>query len=65
MPELIDMAVRLGFSKRDAAQEFLLGQMAMSITADYAGQAEQHAEKLGSNLVALMVIFYFVPFLAT
>ncbi len=64
MPELIGMAVQLGFIKRGTAQQELMGQLAMSIAADYVGQAEQRAEKLGSELVAPMVIFYFVPFLA-
>jgi len=42
-----------------------MGQLATSIAADYIGNAEQRAEKVGAELVIPMVIFYFLPFLVT
>lgn len=65
LPELIGMAVQLEFIRRGTAQQELMGQLATSIAADYIGAAEQRAEKVGSELVIPMVIFYFLPFLAT
>jgi hypothetical protein len=65
MPELIGMGVQLGFIRRGTAQQELMGQLATSIAAEYIGQAEGRAEKLGSELVVPMVLFYFVPFLIT
>ncbi len=65
MPELIGMGVQLGFIRRGTAQQELMGQLATSIAAEYIGQAEGRAEKLGSELVIPMVLFYFVPFLIT
>ena len=65
LPELIGMAVQLEFIRRGTAQQELMGQLATSIAADYIGNAEQRAEKIGSELVIPMVIFYFLPFLAT
>lgn len=63
MPELIGMATQLRFIKRGAAQQQLMGQLAVSIAADYITQADQRAEKLGAELVTPMVLFYFLPFL--
>jgi len=57
--------VQLSFIKRGTAQQELMGQLAISIASEYIGQAEQRAEKLGSELVVPMVVFYFIPFLAT
>lgn len=65
MPELIGMAVQLEFIRKGTAQQQLMGQLAMSIAADYIGGAEQRAEKVGSELVIPMVIFYFLPFMVT
>ena len=65
LPELIGMAVQLEFIRRGTAQQELMGQMATSIAADYIGTAEQRAEKIGSELVIPMVIFYFLPFMVT
>ena len=65
LPELIGMSVQIAFIRRGTAQQELMSQMAMSIAADYIGEAEQRAEKLGSEMVVPMVIFYFVPFLVT
>jgi Flp pilus assembly protein TadB len=65
MPELIGMGVQLGFIRRGTAQQELMGQLATSIASEYIGQAEGRAEKLGSELVVPMVLFYFVPFLIT
>lgn len=65
MPELIGMAVQLDFIRKGTAQQQLMGQLAMSIAADYIGGAEQRAEKVGSELVIPMVIFYFLPFMVT
>jgi pilus assembly protein TadC len=65
MPELIGMGVQLGFIRRGTAQQELMGQLATSIAAEYIGQSEARAEKLGSELVVPMVLFYFVPFLIT
>ena len=63
MPELIGMSVQLAFIRRGTAQQDLMNQLAMGISSDYIGQADQRAEKLGSELVAPMVLFYFIPFL--
>jgi tight adherence protein C len=65
LPELIGMSVQISFIRRGTAQQELMSQMAMSIAAAYIGDAEQRAEKLGSEMVVPMVIFYFVPFLVT
>lgn len=65
LPELVGMAVQLEFIRRGTAQQELMGQMATSIAADYIGTAEQRAEKIGSELVIPMVIFYFLPFMVT
>jgi len=65
LPELIGMSVQISFIRRGTAQQELMSQMAMSIAAAYIGEAEQRAEKLGSEMVVPMVIFYFVPFLVT
>jgi hypothetical protein len=65
MPELISMAVQLEFIRRGAAQQDLLAQMAASMAAEYVGSAEQRAEKIGAELVIPMVVFYFLPFLAS
>jgi len=64
LPELIGMSIQLTFIRRGTAQKELMGQLAMSIAADYIGGAEQRAEKLGSEMIVPMVLFYFVPFLA-
>jgi hypothetical protein len=65
MPEPIGMAVQMDFIRKGTAQQQLMGQLAMSIAADYVGGAEQRAEKVGSELVVPMVIFYFLPFMVT
>jgi len=65
LPELVGMAVQLEFIRRGTAQQELMGQMATSIAADYIGTAEQRAEKIGSELVIPMVLFYFLPFMVT
>ncbi len=65
MPELISMAVQLEFIRRGAAQQDLLAQMAAAMAAEYVGSAEQRAEKIGAELVIPMVVFYFLPFLAS
>ena len=65
LPELIGMAVQLEFIRRGTAQQELMGQLATSIAADYIGNAEQRAEKIGSELVIPMVLFYFLPFMVT
>ena len=65
LPELIGMSVQLEFIRRGTAQQELMGQLATSIAADYIGSAEQRAEKVGSELVIPMVVFYFLPFLVT
>jgi Flp pilus assembly protein TadB len=63
LPELIGMSIQLAFIKRGTAQQELMGQLAMSIAADYIGGAERRAEKLGSEMIVPMILFYFVPFL--
>lgn len=63
LPELIGMSIQLAFIKRGTAQKELMGQLAMSIAADYIGGAERRAEKLGSEMIIPMILFYFVPFL--
>jgi Flp pilus assembly protein TadB len=65
LTELIGMSVQLEFIRRGTAQQELMGQLATSIAADYIGSAEQRAEKVGSELVIPMVVFYFLPFLVT
>lgn len=65
LPELTGMAVQLEFIRRGTAQQELMAQLATRIAADYIGSAEQRAEKVGSELVVPMVVFYFLPFLLT
>ncbi len=45
MPELIGMGVQLAFIRRGTAQQELMGQLAMSIAAEYIGQAEAARRK--------------------
>jgi len=63
LPELVSMAVQLEFIRRGANQQELMAQLASAIAADYIGQADQRAEKVGSELVLPMVFFYFLPYL--
>ncbi len=63
LPELVSMAVQLEFIRRGANQQELMAQLAGAIAADYIGQADQRAEKVGSELVLPMVFFYFLPYL--
>ena len=63
LPELIGMSIQLAFIERGTARQELMSQLAMSIAADYIGGAERRAEKLGSEMIVPMVLFYFVPFL--
>ncbi len=65
LPELIGMSVQLSFIRNGSARQELMSQMAMSIAAGYIGAAEQRAEKLGSEMIVPMVLFYFVPFMVT
>ena len=63
LSELVSMAVQLEFIRRGANQQELMAQLASAIAADYIGQADQRAEKVGSELVLPMVFFYFLPYL--
>lgn len=63
--ELISMGVQLNFIQRGAGQQQLLAQLSTQIAADYIGQTEMRAEKIGAELVIPMVIFYFLPFMIT
>ncbi|NCP86789.1 MAG: hypothetical protein CO094_08935 [Anaerolineae bacterium CG_4_9_14_3_um_filter_57_17] len=65
LPELIGMSVQLSFIRNGSARQELMSQMAMGIAAGYIGAAEQRAEKLGSEMIVPMVLFYFVPFMVT
>jgi Flp pilus assembly protein TadB len=62
MPDLISMAVQLEFIRTGTAQQELMAQMAQRIADEYLSQADQRAERVGSDLILPMVIFYFVPF---
>lgn len=64
MPDLNGLAVQLEFVRLGTAQQELMGQMANRIAAEYAGGAEQRAERVGAELVIPMVLFYFLPFIA-
>lgn len=63
LPELISMGVQLNFIQRGAGQQQLLAQLSTQIAADYIGQSEMRAERIGGELVIPMVIFYFLPFM--
>ncbi len=65
LPELISMGVQLGFIQRGAGQQQLLAQLSTQIAADYIGQTEMRAERIGGELVIPMVIFYFLPFMVS
>jgi len=65
LPDLISMSTQLKFIRRGTAQQALLAQLADRIAADYVGQADQRAEKVSGELVIPMVLFYFLPFLAS
>jgi len=65
LPELISMGVQLGFIQRGAGQQLLLAQLSTQIAADYIGQTEMRAEKIGGELVIPMVLFYFLPFMVS
>ncbi|MFZ6029559.1 MAG: hypothetical protein ACOYYS_17740 [Chloroflexota bacterium] len=62
MPDLISVAVQLDFIRLGTAQQALMAQMAARIAGEYLAQADQRAERVGSELIVPMVIFYFVPF---
>ena len=64
LPDLIGLSVQLDFVLGGTAQQELMGQMASRIAAEYAGAADQRAEKVGAELVIPMVLFYFLPFIA-
>jgi len=57
------MAVQMEFIRKGANQQELMGQLANAIAADFIGQADQRAERVGSELVMPMVAFYFLPYL--
>jgi len=63
--ELISLGVQLGFIQRGTAQQLLLAQLSTQMAADYIGQTELRAEKIGAELVIPMVIFYFLPFMTS
>ena len=63
LPDLIGLSVQLDFVLGGTAQQELMGQMASRIAAEYAGAADQRAEKVGAELVIPMVLFYFLPFI--
>ncbi len=63
LPDLIGLGVQLGFIQRGTNQAELMNQLATTISANYAAESEQRAEKLGSELVVPMVLFYFLPFI--
>lgn len=65
LPDLISVATQLRFIRKGTAQQALLAQLADRIAADYVGQADQRAEKVSGELVIPMVLFYFLPFLAS
>ncbi len=65
LPELISMGVQLNFIQRGAGQQQLLAQLSTQIAADYIGQTEMRAERIGGELVIPMVIFYFLPFMVS
>ena len=63
LPDLIGLSVQLDFVRLGTAQQELMAQMASRIAAEYAGAADQRAEKVGAELVIPMVLFYFLPFI--
>jgi len=63
LTELISMAVQMEFIRKGANQQELMAQLANTIAADFIGQADQRAERVGSELVMPMVAFYFLPYL--
>ena len=63
LPDLIGLSVQLEFVHQGAAQQELMAQMAGRIAAEYAAGAEQRAERVGTELVIPMVLFYFLPFI--
>jgi len=65
LPELLSLAIQLGFIQRGTAQEQLMGQLSAQLAADAIADAEQRAEKIGAELVIPMVLFYFLPFLVS
>jgi Flp pilus assembly protein TadB len=65
LPELVSFAIQLEFVARGLSQQDLLQKLARSVAGDYLNQADTRAEKVGSELVIPMVIFYFLPFVVT
>jgi len=63
LTELISMAVQMEFIRKGANQQELMAQLANTIAADFIGQADQRAERVGAELVMPMVFFYFLPYL--
>jgi Flp pilus assembly protein TadB len=62
LSDLIGLSVQLEFVRQGTAQQELMSQMAARIADDYVSSAEQHAERVGAELVIPMVLFYFLPF---
>jgi len=65
LSELVSFAVQLEFVARGLSQQDLLQKLARSVANDYLNQAQVRAEKVGSELVIPMVVFYFLPFVVT
>jgi Flp pilus assembly protein TadB len=63
LPDLIGLSVQLEFVRLGGAQQELMSQMAGRIAAEYAAGSEQRAERVGTELVIPMVLFYFLPFI--
>jgi Flp pilus assembly protein TadB len=65
LPELVSFAIQLEYVSRGLSQQDLLDKLARSVASDYLSQAEARAERVGSELVIPMVLFYFLPFVVT
>ena len=65
LSELISTGMQLSYLNRGAAQQKLLDDLAQQMSSTYTASVNLRAEKIGSELVIPMVLFYFLPFLVS
>lgn len=63
--DLISTASQLNNLKHGAKQQELIDRLSTQISQTYTASAEMRAEKIGAELVIPMVLFYFLPFMAS
>lgn len=61
---LIGLALNLdNIAKRDTGTQALLEQTAKSVASEYINSANLRAERLGSDIIIPMILFFFLPYM--